>query len=61
MSRYYLDDDDDDDDNDDDDDERESDHKANENQKIFLAGSPGHGSMFVQNSAGAKARIVIDK
>ena len=60
MSRYYL-----DDDgrygDDDDDDERESDHKANENQKIFLAGSPGHGSMFVQNSAGAKARIVIDK
>ena len=56
MSRYYL-----DDDVDDDDDERESDHKANKNQKTFLPGSPGHGSMFVQNSAGAKARIVIDK
>ena len=60
MSRYYIDDDgrygDDEDDN-----ERESDHKAKENQKTFLPGSPGHGSMFVQNSAGAKARIVIDK
>ena len=57
MSRYYL----DDNDDDDDDNERESDHKTSENQKTFLAGSPGHGSMFVQNSAGAKARIVIDK
>ena len=57
MSRYYL------DDNDDDNDynERESDHKTSENQKTFFPGSPGHGSMFVQNSAGAKARIVIDK
>ena len=60
MSRYYL-------DNDgrygdgEDDNERESDHKGNKNQKTFLPGSPGHGSMFVQNSAGAKARIVIDK
>ena len=57
MSRYYL----DDNDDDDDDNERESDHKTSENQKTFLPGSPGHGSMFVQNSAGAKARIVIEK
>ena len=57
MSRYYL----DDNDDYDDDNERESDHKTSENQKTLLPGSPGHGSIFVQNSAGAKARIVIDK
>ena len=28
---------------------------------ICFAGNPGHGSMFVQDSAGAKARIVIDR
>ena len=30
-------------------------------ENILLKGSPGHGSMFVQDSAGAKARIVIDR
>merc|ERR1719341_619587 len=29
--------------------------------RVTCPGSPGHGSMFVQDSAGAKARIVIDR